>query len=464
MALSRPCTDDEPADPRDRAGGEESTRAWPAIDTSLLDDGRGAVPPFPIDLIPQPWRDWTADRARGAGAPVDYAVQALLAAVSGVCGAGVEVQITPEWSEPLVLWQALIGASSSGKSPVLERVRGVLASIEARLRRSEGEREGGSARIVVGNPSIRAIAHAVAGNPRGVLLWRDHPSSWLAELGRSADDCAHWRQAWSARGVTLEDRSEPPLQLDRLAVSVLCTIEPDLLAQLGSADQGLAARFLYAWPDPAPFCPFRERRKSNAEESVRMLLLIEEQARRSAGPLVLSFEASGLDRFERFLEGFHRETRDAEGLDGAWAGKGPGTVARLAAALELLGWSGGPATRPPGPIGRDAVEAAVVLWRDYFRPHAAAAFNRAGPTDLERHARRVLRWLKAGNRTEVSGEEVRCGGLGRTVNAGQTAEALDRLEAAGVVRRVRSATLRKGRPAERWDVNPAALVEMRGPK
>lgn len=67
------------------------------------------MPPFPIDLIPLPWRDWTADRARGAGAPVDYAVQALLAAVSGVCGAGVEVQITPEWSEPLVLWQALVG-------------------------------------------------------------------------------------------------------------------------------------------------------------------------------------------------------------------------------------------------------------------------------------------------------------------------------------------------------------------
>jgi hypothetical protein len=459
MSLSSPCPDDEPADLRDRVGGDNSTRVWPEIDTSLLDDGRGAVPPFPIDLIPQPWRDWTADRARGAGAPVDYAAQALLAAVSGVCGAGVEVKITPEWSEPLVLWQALVGGASSGKSPVLERLRELLATIETLIRRSQGGREGGPARIVVGNASIRAIAQVVAGNPRGVLLWRDHPSPWLAQLAGSADDCAHWRQAWSARGVTLEDRGEPPLQLDRLAVSVLGTIEPDLLAQLESADRGLAGRFLYSWPDPAPFCPFRERRKSNAEESVRMLLLIEEQARQSAGPLVLSFEASALDRFEGFLEGLHRETRHAESLEAAWLAKGPGTVARLAAALELLGWSGGPASRPPGPIGRDAVEAAVTLWRDYFRPHAIAAFNRAGPTDLERHARRVLRWLKAGNRREVSGEEVRCGGLGRTVNAGQTAEALDRLEAAGVVRRVRAATLRKGRPAERWEVNPAALLK-----
>ena len=54
---------------------------WPEIDADLLDDGRGAVPTFPIDLLPQPWRDWVADRARCAGAPVDYVAQALLAAV-----------------------------------------------------------------------------------------------------------------------------------------------------------------------------------------------------------------------------------------------------------------------------------------------------------------------------------------------------------------------------------------------
>jgi hypothetical protein len=47
MPLSRPCTDGELADLRDRVGDDDSTWAWPEIDTSLLEDGRGAVPPFP---------------------------------------------------------------------------------------------------------------------------------------------------------------------------------------------------------------------------------------------------------------------------------------------------------------------------------------------------------------------------------------------------------------------------------
>src|SRR5258708_22887950 len=79
---------------------------WPEIDASLLDDGRGAVPPFPIDLLPQPWREWVADRARCAGAPVDYVAQALLAAVAAVSGAGVEVRITADVPEPAAPWRA----------------------------------------------------------------------------------------------------------------------------------------------------------------------------------------------------------------------------------------------------------------------------------------------------------------------------------------------------------------------
>jgi hypothetical protein len=104
------------------------------------------------------------------------------------------------------------------------------------------------------------------------------------------------------------------------------------------------------------------------------------------------------------------------------------------------------------------------LWTDYFRPHAGVVFHRAGPTTLDRQARRVVRWFKAGGRTEVSGEDVRREALGRTVNAGRTAVVLGRLQAAGIVRPgLYDTRPRAGRPSERWEVNPALLADKQGP-
>src|ERR1700687_2254076 len=88
---------------RPRSGTAKSTSAeaqagWPAPDPSLLEDGRPVVPAFPLDVLPQPWREWVSDTAGGAGAPVDYVAQAVLGAVAGLCGAGVKACVTQSWS------------------------------------------------------------------------------------------------------------------------------------------------------------------------------------------------------------------------------------------------------------------------------------------------------------------------------------------------------------------------------
>ena len=434
--------------------------SWPDIDLSLLDTGRGAVPAFPIDLMPQPWRDWVEDRARGAGAPVDYVVQALFSAVAGVGGTAAEVRVTPDWTEPLVLWQALVGTSSSGKSPAIARVKRLLGTLEAEQRASASPHDGEPLRILVANPSLVALARAVAANPRGVLLWRDRPSPWLGDLGRRGeDDRAHWLEAWSAGPVTVENKGDPPLAVDRFAVSVLGTLQPEHLSEaLSAGDDGLAARFLYAWPDPAPHCPLRQRRKSKADESLRLLRLIAEQARRPDEPLVLAFDEAALDSFDVFLAGLDAKVREAEGLEAAWLGKGAGAVARLAAVRELLTWSCGPATARPGPIGRATVAAAIALWTDYFRPHARVVFQRGGPSDTQRRVRQVIRWLRAGERQEVSREDIRREALVQTVNASQTDGLLAYMSALGIVRPLRPEMTPSGRPANRWQINPAVFA------
>jgi hypothetical protein len=100
-----------------------SEQNWRDPDVSILDDRRGPVPAVPLASLPQPWRDWIADTEKATGAPADYVLQSVLAGVAAVCGAGVRVRVTPAWDEPLVLWQAVVGESSTGKSPALAPMR-----------------------------------------------------------------------------------------------------------------------------------------------------------------------------------------------------------------------------------------------------------------------------------------------------------------------------------------------------
>ena len=81
------------------------------------------------------------------------------------------------------------------------------------------------------------------------------------------------------------------------------------------------------------------------------------------------------------------------------------------------------------------IETGVRLWRDYLWPHSRAAVRQIGLTDHHAEARRVLRWLKAGNRREVSREEVRREALTRRFDADQVQTIMDGLVRAGLAAR-----------------------------
>jgi hypothetical protein len=417
-----------------------ANQGWPEVDCALVEDGRRAVPLFPLELLPLPWRSWVSETARSAGAPVDYVAQSLLGVVAGLCGAGALVRITPGWSEPLVLWQVLVGRASSGKSPALASMRALVGMLEREQKGGEGE---APPRIVVTGPELEALAEAVATNPRGVVLWRDEPTAWLADLGPA------WLESWRGAPSTPEGASLP--------VSVLGTMRPEhLMAAVSKADAAIVARFLYAWPDPPPYCALSERRHANNDVALDLLRRVRRVARTPVNPLILPLDAEATKAFDSFLARLHRDLGHAEGLEADWMGKGSGTVARLAGILELLAWSGSDSGALPTHVGASAVQAAIELWHDYFRLHAAFVFERGGPDDLLRQARRVVHWLKVNHRGEVSREDIRCHALYRAVNARRADLVIARLDAGNVLRLVRPQGPRQpGRPAERWQVNPA---------
>src|SRR3979409_2495569 len=60
-----------------------TSNAWPETDPSLLEEGRPSLPAFPLPSLPPWWRAWVSETAHGAGAPGDYAGQALAASGAG---------------------------------------------------------------------------------------------------------------------------------------------------------------------------------------------------------------------------------------------------------------------------------------------------------------------------------------------------------------------------------------------
>jgi hypothetical protein len=426
-----------------------SPAPWPAIDCGLLDDGRPALPDFPLASLPPFWRSWASETAAALGAPVDYVVQTLLASVAGVCGAGVVARLTDSWDEPLILWLALVGGPAHGKTPALDAARRALAAVDK-------PREQRFA-LVEHDMPLPHLLSAAAKRPAGALLWRDEPGSWLATLGcngrREPVDLGTLLAAFSplrtAQGVT-----GPALSL------IGCLDPARLAAALHGSDDGRAARLLYAWPRPAPWRPVRDRPALRESEAVGALQRIARAAGDPDRPQVLKLHDQALAHLDGHLEGLQAALRRSDGIEAAWLAKAASTIARLAAALALLGWAANPSPTMAAPeaVTGDTLLGACRLW-DYYRAHAGAVLARGVIADGASLQRRVLGWIRAHTLGQVSREDVRRHALGQALNAEQSLAVIGQLERAGFLRKVICEPTGAGRPPLRWDVNPALIGE-----
>ena len=71
----------------------------------------------------------------------------------------------------------------------------------------------------------------------------------------------------------------------------------------------------------------------------------------------------------------------------------------------------------------------------------------------------VLGWIRARGAAQISREDVRRDALGQALNAHQSLQAIQSLERADFLRKAEVDYAGNGRPALRWDVNPARLAD-----
>ena len=413
---------------------------WPEIEPRLLHGNRPPPPRFPVERLPEAWRPWIEVQAQGlTGA--DYLAQGLLGAAAAVCGARVVADVTAQWREPLVLWQALVGEPSTGKTPALLLARGLVESIDPEL-----------AQIT---PALDMLARRANFRESGVTLWCDDLEEWLAAISRPEDR----RLALAGWGGDAADLSHcegyVPIEVNRFPLSIVGALQVDRTARFLNSDvEGLASRFLYAWPVPRIDVVLGGARADHKAVCVLLDRLATLPGSRSA-PHPLPLLDGARDRLQAIVPLLRRFMCGTDGLEAAWIGKAPGTIVRLAGLLCLMEWAQQKREQPPAGVEEQHVERAHALWSDYFWPHAQAVFGHAGTTLAERQARRVARWLRRMRPDAVSREEIRREALCQTVDADTAEDLIERLHRYGALRPTAVETSRRRGPHKRrWAVNP----------
>ncbi len=78
--------------------------------------------PFPVEALPEPMRSFVAKGARAIGCDPSYIALPLLSALAAAIGNTRRIQLKRDWTEPAIIWAAIVGESGTLKTPAFKLV------------------------------------------------------------------------------------------------------------------------------------------------------------------------------------------------------------------------------------------------------------------------------------------------------------------------------------------------------
>jgi hypothetical protein len=255
-------------------------------------------------------------------------------------------------------------------------------------------------RLCLSDGTIERIAVLLEVRPQGLAFVADELARLFLNMQRysNGQDNEFWLEAWNGKNFVVERQGRPPVVLDYLLVGVIGGFQPDKLARAFEGDDdGMYARFCFAWPEEPAHTPLSNEVSEIEPEIQNALTRIVDLPAGEDGvfaPRTVDLSPEGLSAFETFRTFLAQAKAELDGREREWAAKGATHVLRLSATLAYLDWAMLGGTEPQS-IAEQYVEAAVQLWRDYFWPHSRAALRQIGLTEKHKNARRALCWIRA---------------------------------------------------------------------
>lgn len=423
-----------------------------------------ALPPFPVEVLPDALGGYGAEVAASRQVPVGTASMLILATVAAAGAPICDVRVGLTHREPVNLYVAVVADPGSRKTGVLEDVAFPLreaereesaaafaAQAQAKERRAVEEkriaflremaakdkdagarddalRELGTLaaeltevpalpRRLADDVTPEAAAGLMAGTGGTLALFSAEGGVFGLLAGRYSDGKVNldlFLKGHAGEEYRVDRKGSPPVFIPRACLTMGLAVQPDVLSSLADTPafrgRGLLGRFLYSLPESLvgtrlyrnrPVCPEIRHRYNEALRSVLALPPAATEADPGARHS-LTIIGTALTLWATFADDVERRQADGGDLCGIrdWASKLAGAVARTAGGMHLIEHA--PAGRPwETPISPETVAAAWAVGQ-YLIPHALAAFGQMGADARMTLARRLLRWVERQDLTEFT--------------------------------------------------------------
>ena len=228
-------------------------------------------PAFPIEAVPGILRGYVEARARTMGADPCAITWAAISACSAALDGRTRLRMKRHdtWSVPPAIWVALIGRSSTKKTPIisdawrpLEELQAVaLREYNLRLRawdslpkeeKAQTDKPLPPRRLLSHDATMESVQSILSHQDRGIGILRDELAGLIGAMDKysgpgmgGAADRAFWLQAYNGGSHVVDRVSRGTVAINNLLATICGAIQPERLAQLGNlADDGFMQRLV----------------------------------------------------------------------------------------------------------------------------------------------------------------------------------------------------------------------------
>lgn len=198
---------------------------------------------FPLDAFPRKIQEVIEGYHQAFKLPFDFYGATALAAASSLIGNSFNLRFKNEWYESPAIFMAVVGPSSSGKTPAINAFLKPNYEIERKLQSQfviaikTWEEEAAMAKenkeevperplrkeLVINDATTEAINKALDSNPNGLLFYQDEILAWIKSLNqyRKGADLEYWINIWKNTDIKVSRKSADPITITNPFVSVI---------------------------------------------------------------------------------------------------------------------------------------------------------------------------------------------------------------------------------------------------